>query len=146
MKIRAYNLVPGAGFRLEGDLFGRVVTKIERDVNLEVVYGRDHWGRPFTFDFNEYIDLVGLDANLGTESDVGTPGSIDLGTDSDMSEVFAQDEDDTVARDDAVIMALSELGFTPEDQEHNRAVQNLYVALSNVPSIELIEAIRLPRV
>src|SRR6478609_9436804 len=83
MKVRAFNLVPGAGFRLEGDLFGRVVRKITRDVDIEIVSGRDHNGRPFAFDFNDYVEVVGLDANLGSEPDEDTPGSIDLGVDDE---------------------------------------------------------------
>lgn len=144
MKVRAFNLIPGAGFRLEGDLFGRIVAKVDRDVNTEVVYGRDHNGRPFAFDFCDYVEIVGLDANLGTESEVS-----DLGTEDepifDVVDTSADRfEEVSDSHHDAVIMALSELGYGPDDEERNAAVEALHTALLLAPQ-DLVEAIRLPR-
>jgi hypothetical protein len=141
MLIRAFNLVPGAGFRREGiDLFGHVVTKVSRDLDMETVTVRTHDGLIFAFDFCDDVTLVGLDANLGMlDNDIR---DLDLGVDAKEARPSPEDADD--ALQDAVVMALSDLGFGPDDEERNQAVAMLHNVLLTVP-LEDVETIRLPR-
>lgn len=64
MKIRMFNLVPGAAVREKGASEVSVVARIERDDDIEVVYGRYHDGRTFVGDYSVEIELVGLTPNF----------------------------------------------------------------------------------
>ena len=119
MLIRAFNLVPGAGFRREGtDLFGHVVTKVSRDIDMETVTVRTHDGLIFAFDFGDEVTFVGLDANLGAVGD--DIEDLDLGIDK------ATDADT-----DQVVETMVALGFDGDlaSTPHGEALQALLYEL-----------------
>lgn len=78
MRIRAFNLIPGAAFILLNDPKRRyIAAKVSRDVDIETITLRTSQGTVLAFDFCDEVYLIGLDANLGNDtsvSDIGTEG------------------------------------------------------------------------
>lgn len=80
MKMRAFNIVPGAAINVPadlmkwraGDLSGHVVRYVERDVDIEVVYGRMCDGSPYAYAFEDDVDLCGLAIDLSEPNDIGS--------------------------------------------------------------------------
>lgn len=74
MKIRAFNLVPGAVLNFP-PLFGLepcVVIDVDRDSDREEIAVDVRFGRGrdrLTLDYNEFVDLVGLCVNAEDEGD-----------------------------------------------------------------------------
>jgi hypothetical protein len=69
MRIRAFNLVPGLVVYYKDEGLGfktHPIVRVERNAELEVVYGRYDSGLPFSFDYNDEVLVVGsmpLDAS-----------------------------------------------------------------------------------
>lgn len=162
MKLRPFNLVPGAVFILPDETI-HSVARVVRDVDIETVTIRDHGGRVFAWDFCDEVEVIGLDASLGTErefQDIGieyspdeyaaltgrvrpinVPTLVSREEAPDMSEQFASDAEMQDATFDAAIEALDALGFSADDVETNEHVMYLHKLFVTEAGLEALEHI-----